>query len=175
MWARERDAEHEQDHQHTGGHGRQMPARARRRALATKTVSMSGTMSCSAPVVSMTMTVVVSVMRVAPPMNAAAPTCAQEPPDKVCNKRHAHLFGTGTRTLGRSSLPLHLGARSCCYRAPTMRALTECACRRAVHVCTVACAHDAAQRTHCSGELCSIAGHRMHTFAPRVCSSTAYP
>jgi hypothetical protein len=43
-------------------------------ALATKTVSMMGTINCSAPVVSMTITVVVSVMRVAPPMYAAAPT-----------------------------------------------------------------------------------------------------
>lgn len=41
--------------------------------MATKTVSMMGTMSMRAPVVSMTMTVVVSVIRVAPPMYAAAP------------------------------------------------------------------------------------------------------
>ena len=47
------------------------------RALATKTVIMRGTMSCMAPVVSMTITVVVSVIRVAPPMNAAAPICAR--------------------------------------------------------------------------------------------------
>jgi len=42
--------------------------------LAQNTAAMSGTISCSAPVVSMTMTVVVSVMRVAPAMNEAAPT-----------------------------------------------------------------------------------------------------
>ena len=53
---------------------------ARVGTLATKTVSMSGTMSCSAPVVSMTITVVVSVIRVAPPMNAAAPTCTSSQP-----------------------------------------------------------------------------------------------
>ena len=51
-------------------------ARVSVRALATKTVMMMGTISCSAPVVSITMTVVVSVMRVAPPMYAAAPTTA---------------------------------------------------------------------------------------------------
>lgn len=45
------------------------------RTLATKTVIMRGTMSCMAPVVSITITVVVSVMRVAPAMKAAAPIC----------------------------------------------------------------------------------------------------
>jgi len=54
---------------------------------------MSGTMSCSAPVVSMTMTVVVSVMRVAPPMNAAAPTCTQVLPVSVCKSWHATFSG----------------------------------------------------------------------------------
>ena len=60
------------------------------RTLATNTVSMSGTMSCSAPVVSMTITVVVSVMRVAPPMNAAAPTCGAPASGAVLQHTFCH-------------------------------------------------------------------------------------
>jgi hypothetical protein len=56
---------------------------------------MSGTMSCSAPVVSMTITVVVSVIRVAPPMNAAAPICR---PQQQCCQNQNH-------TLSHSWLP----------------------------------------------------------------------
>ena len=45
-------------------------------ALAKNTVSMSGMMSCSDPVVSITRTVMLMVMRVAPPSEAAAPSTA---------------------------------------------------------------------------------------------------